>query len=60
MRSSTIALSFLALVISAGVALARGGTTTTELWPPCGAKPQDVADSSPVVIPVETRYGGLL
>jgi uncharacterized protein YraI len=30
-RSFTIALSFLALVISAGVALARVGTTTTEL-----------------------------
>jgi sporulation protein YlmC with PRC-barrel domain len=31
MRLSTIALSFLALVISAGVALARVGTTNTEL-----------------------------
>src|SRR5262249_29209474 len=31
MRSFTIALSFLALVISAGAALARVGTTTTEL-----------------------------
>ena len=31
MRLSTIAISFLALVISAGVALARVGTTTTEL-----------------------------
>ncbi len=31
MRLSTIAISFLALVISAGVALARVGTTTTDL-----------------------------
>jgi uncharacterized protein YraI len=31
MRLSTIAISFLALVISAGVALAGLGTTTTEL-----------------------------
>ena len=31
MRLSTIAISFLALVISAGAALARVGTTTTEL-----------------------------
>src|SRR4029450_9421028 len=31
MRLSTITISFLALVISAGVALARVGTTTTDL-----------------------------
>jgi sporulation protein YlmC with PRC-barrel domain len=39
MRLSTIALSFLALVISAGVALARVGTTTTELGLRAGPSP---------------------
>jgi uncharacterized protein YraI/sporulation protein YlmC with PRC-barrel domain len=39
MRLSTIAISFLALVISAGVALARVGTTTTELGLRAGPSP---------------------
>jgi sporulation protein YlmC with PRC-barrel domain len=39
MRLSTIALSFFALVISAGVALARVGTTTTELGLRAGPSP---------------------
>jgi uncharacterized protein YrrD len=39
MRLSTIALSFFALVISAGAALARVGTTTTELGLRAGPSP---------------------
>jgi uncharacterized protein YraI len=39
MRLSAIALSFFALVISAGVALARVGTTTTELGLHAGPSP---------------------
>src|SRR6187200_592451 len=39
MRLSTIAFSFFALVLSAGVALARVGTTTTELGLRAGPSP---------------------
>src|SRR5690242_12053807 len=39
MRLSTIAFSFFALVLSAGVALARVGTTTTELGLRAGPRP---------------------